>query len=98
MSDNRIKWSKSQIQFLIENYSLFGPVYCANKLNKTSHSIKHKAIRLKLKVSSTTLRWIKYCGNKNLFDNLNISYAHGSDAYDQSSALPLYTSHHFHDQ
>lgn len=46
------KWTQEEINFLIENYPLYGKEYCEKKLNREGSSIFKKASRLKLKVNS----------------------------------------------
>ncbi len=47
----RNKYTDTEIEFLIDNYSNRGIKYCSEKLNRTSHSIQMKCQKLKLKVN-----------------------------------------------
>lgn len=42
-------WKKEEIEFLKINYSIHGPKYCNDKLNKGYYSLCHKATKLNLK-------------------------------------------------
>ena len=44
------KWTSEEINFLKENYPLYGKEYCATKLNREGSSVFKKASRLNLKV------------------------------------------------
>jgi hypothetical protein len=43
------RWGNDEIEFLKENYALYGVGFCAEKLNKTCDAVKNKAQRLELK-------------------------------------------------
>lgn len=43
-----MKWTKEEEQFLTDNYAEHGPVYCAEKLNRTAVGVHSKASRLNL--------------------------------------------------
>lgn len=43
------KWTQEELNFLIENYSQKGKMYCCQKLNRTESSIRWMASELKLK-------------------------------------------------
>ena len=43
------KWTEEEIQFLKDNYELYGMHYCAEKLNRSWHAILHKACKYGLK-------------------------------------------------
>jgi hypothetical protein len=55
------QWSKKEVDFLKENYPLYGKIFCADKLNREGSSIFKKASRLKLKVNPE----VKSTNNKN---------------------------------
>ena len=44
----KMEWSEKEIDFLIKYYPMKGKRYCAEKLNKSVHSIRAKTSRLKL--------------------------------------------------
>jgi predicted transcriptional regulator len=43
-----MKWTKEEIQFLIDNYANSGSKYCAEKLNRTTSGVAKKAQSLKI--------------------------------------------------
>lgn len=47
-SDSLIRWSINQDEFLIENYKKYGAYWCSEKLGKTDHSIRGRAVVLGL--------------------------------------------------